>query len=270
MISLYGNSEERNFETSITFTSYLCVISYLFCIPYTGHTIELSGIDLLDGTPIIDVKPYIPQYDSQETTNANLMPAPMIPPHHSSASMLTSTLSEQLSTRQDEDVKADDRESFVEQPELADEQPELDSNATPKEVKRAKLCKLTGGDDSIKIDSNADTLNLNLSTNESDHHKVAPWVNKACSLQVRFTPSAQKQLDVVCAHQNTDSLITSNVDVLNAITHILQSDPRSVYRKQKCADRLYYFSVDHCHVTCWFDDQENAVEVVKIKPDPVR
>jgi tRNA-Thr(GGU) m(6)t(6)A37 methyltransferase TsaA len=28
-----------------------------------GDTLELSGVDLCDGTPILDVKPYIPQYD---------------------------------------------------------------------------------------------------------------------------------------------------------------------------------------------------------------
>jgi tRNA-Thr(GGU) m(6)t(6)A37 methyltransferase TsaA len=29
-----------------------------------GGVLSLSGIDLIDGTPILDVKPYIPQYDS--------------------------------------------------------------------------------------------------------------------------------------------------------------------------------------------------------------
>ena len=28
-----------------------------------GNTLLLSGIDLLDGTPVLDVKPYIPDYD---------------------------------------------------------------------------------------------------------------------------------------------------------------------------------------------------------------
>jgi tRNA (adenine37-N6)-methyltransferase len=29
-----------------------------------GDTLHLSGVDMIDGTPILDVKPYIPQYDS--------------------------------------------------------------------------------------------------------------------------------------------------------------------------------------------------------------
>ena len=33
----------------------------MFC--FSGATIYLSGIDILDGTPVLDIKPYIPQYD---------------------------------------------------------------------------------------------------------------------------------------------------------------------------------------------------------------
>lgn len=28
-----------------------------------GSTIFLSGVDILDGTPVLDIKPYIPSYD---------------------------------------------------------------------------------------------------------------------------------------------------------------------------------------------------------------
>lgn len=28
-----------------------------------GHRLILSGVDLVDGTPILDIKPYIPSYD---------------------------------------------------------------------------------------------------------------------------------------------------------------------------------------------------------------
>ena len=29
-----------------------------------GDTIHLAGVDILDNTPVLDIKPYIPQYDS--------------------------------------------------------------------------------------------------------------------------------------------------------------------------------------------------------------
>ena len=33
----------------------------------SGDTLRLSGVDLVDGTPILDVKPYLPQYDAPQT-----------------------------------------------------------------------------------------------------------------------------------------------------------------------------------------------------------
>ena len=38
----------------------------------------LSGVDLLDGTPVLDIKPYIPEYDSvPEATVPNWVDEPM-------------------------------------------------------------------------------------------------------------------------------------------------------------------------------------------------
>ncbi|MCC6146437.1 MAG: tRNA (N6-threonylcarbamoyladenosine(37)-N6)-methyltransferase TrmO [Anaerolineaceae bacterium] len=28
-----------------------------------GHTLEIAGVDVLDGTPLLDIKPYIPDFD---------------------------------------------------------------------------------------------------------------------------------------------------------------------------------------------------------------
>lgn len=54
-----------------------------------------------------------------------------------------------------------------------------------------------------------------------------------------------------------------------AIEAVLAADPRSVYRRQLCQDRLFFFTVDVAHVTCWFG--EDFVEVLRIKlaPGPV-
>lgn len=48
----------------------------------TGNTIDVSGIDVLDGTPLIDLKPYIPRFDRIDnasngwTENKELRPKP--------------------------------------------------------------------------------------------------------------------------------------------------------------------------------------------------
>ena len=50
-----------------------------------------------------------------------------------------------------------------------------------------------------------------------------------------------------------------------AITDVLRSDPRSVYRKTKCSDRMYFTSLDGVHVTAWYDPDIDGMEVIKIK-----
>merc|ERR1711971_1322493 len=37
-----------------------------------GDTITMSGIDLIDGTPVLDIKPYIPAYDTVERSIEDL------------------------------------------------------------------------------------------------------------------------------------------------------------------------------------------------------
>lgn len=56
----------------------------------------------------------------------------------------------------------------------------------------------------------------------------------------------------------------------HAIEAVLSADPRSAYRRKFCQDRLFYFSVDIAHVTCWFGD--GFAEVLRIKPasEPVQ
>ena len=39
-------------------------ISYVALTRVDGHTLSVRGLDLLDGTPILDIKPYIPAFDS--------------------------------------------------------------------------------------------------------------------------------------------------------------------------------------------------------------
>ncbi len=42
-------------------------LSFTVCklLRVEGHTLEVEGLDLVDGTPVLDVKPYIPFYDAE-------------------------------------------------------------------------------------------------------------------------------------------------------------------------------------------------------------
>ena len=38
-------------------------ISIVRLVAVTGSTLEILGVDLLDGTPVLDIKPYVPMFD---------------------------------------------------------------------------------------------------------------------------------------------------------------------------------------------------------------
>lgn len=39
-------------------------ISIVRLLAVNGSVLEISGVDLLDGTPVLDIKPYVPRFDS--------------------------------------------------------------------------------------------------------------------------------------------------------------------------------------------------------------
>jgi len=151
-----------------------------------GDTVYLSGIDLVDGTPVLDIKPYIPQYD-----------APSVQQH---------------------DIKEDDEKA-----EEAETDIETDVR-TPKWV----------GD---------------------------PEEN----LSVIFSSRAEedlKKLDI-----SKLKWLKSKSELRSAVFDILSSDPRSVYRKTKCSDRMYFTSLDCVHISAWYDPEIDGMEVLRLKQD---
>ena len=89
---------------------------------------------------------------------------------------------------------------------------------------------------------------------------------------IEFTASCLKALEQFHARNPDHSscnhcleLMSSAEDVKSAIVNILRNDPRSRYRKDKCSDRMYFFTIDKIHVTTWFDTESGTVHVLKVK-----
>jgi len=60
-------------------------------------------------------------------------------------------------------------------------------------------------------------------------------------------------------------------EFLACLMEVLRSDPRSVYRKGKASDRLFFTNIDNIHVTAWFDSSslgEGKVraEILRLMP----
>jgi hypothetical protein len=160
----------------------------------------VSGIDILDGTPILDIKPYIPQYDSP-----NL-----------SISQINNTVINE-SEKTDEPIHSEINETTT--------QP------------------IGWVEGSIVSDVSVD------------------FTPKSLSQLTKFHPLDDENKCNHCLNY-----LSGFEDAKNAITNLLRADPRSVYRRTKCVDRLYYFTIDSIHITSWFDIETNVVEVIKIKP----
>ncbi|XP_013788734.2 tRNA (adenine(37)-N6)-methyltransferase-like [Limulus polyphemus] len=112
-------------------------------------------------------------------------------------------------------------------------------------------------------------------TETSSQSQIPAWVcgDHVPELAVYFTQRTEKILDnfhTYSAHSSTCNyclkFLSGAVELKKVITSILKADPRSVYRRMHCTDRLYFFTVDTAHLTCWFDDSDAFVEVVNIKP----
>ena len=105
--------------------------------------------------------------------------------------------------------------------------------------------------------------------NETEEVRIASWIEKKPDLKVVFTTRAEKNL-AQFESSGRKLLHFSDVSSLRrSICDILSGDPRSVYRRRKCLDRLFYFNVDLANVTSWFDvndddDRTEVAEVLKI------
>ena len=155
-------------------------------------TLHLTGVDIVDGTPVLDIKPYIPQYDSpQPASSKSPSQDPCLSP-----------------------CQADDP---------------LDPSST--------------GGPGVSCPA---------------------WVgNPTDNLRVIFTSRAEAQLAKIDITRC--EWLRSQAELKEAIRDILAEDPRSVYRKDKCSDRMYFTSIDGVHVTAWFDPDIGGMEVVKIR-----
>lgn len=59
--------------------------------------------------------------------------------------------------------------------------------------------------------------------------------------------------------QSESSLPPHKLNFLKAVYEVFRSDPRSVYRKAKTPDRLFFTEIDGIKVTAWFDDGEDPI-----------
>lgn len=103
------------------------------------------------------------------------------------------------------------------------------------------------------------------------------WITLGSSektLNVAFTQDAVSQIRRFSPEAEDPayrlSFLKSPEEAQKAIEDILREDPRSIYRKMKGQDLLYFCVVDCMHVTTWFDEVIKKCEVLRVMPYSTR
>ncbi|KAF7223593.1 tRNA (adenine(37)-N6)-methyltransferase [Nothobranchius furzeri] len=253
-----------------------------------GDTLHLSDIDMIDGTPVLDIKPFIPEYDSPEVRiNPNPQPSDsQTEPLNKETNVLD--LNEDSDKEDDEDrnVVGDGRSLRLQN------QSETDVSFTNS---ASELCRVleevktfVAQDDMSHHDSKckkqvsecknakrSSRTSDNLCYGEQDRAAIASWIRDppVSCLDVRFTPHAEEQLaQFLPAHLSElredgrprFKFLHSSDEAVAAIRGVLSADPRSVYRRTRCRDKLFFFTIDTADITCWFG--HGFVEVLQVRP----
>ncbi|XP_006629903.2 tRNA (adenine(37)-N6)-methyltransferase [Lepisosteus oculatus] len=289
-----------------------------------GDTVHLSGIDMIEGTPVLDIKPYIPDYDAPHTRALDTVGSASTEQHMSeciSSDEETDALKQQNTKTEDlsgnllalEDGRGLQEEGqhasshskvmFSEDKSkaflmtstgaLGDSKPnrpcqiprEKDIPSVLAEIKSYVSHKnifTTLATEENVLQANSSTVrpceDERLQSSEEvqfgadSYTTIASWIREppVSSLNVRFTPHAERNLKEfqppgqAVPGKPSFQFLQSTEDAAAAIRGVLSADPRSVYRRTRCQDQLFHFTLDTAHITCWFG--EGFAEVLRVRP----
>ncbi|KAI4832707.1 tRNA (adenine(37)-N6)-methyltransferase [Pseudochaenichthys georgianus] len=250
-----------------------------------GDTVHLSDIDMIAGTPVLDIKPYIPDYDS---------------PHSRLDKEHCDPITDQKTDAQS-DLESDknDNEALVsllskDKPEAGIPVRDSSKSVSAQLPLHKNIHQML---DEVRADVTQGELQLSCASEDQVSHSpktkapecnvdypcygekaditIAGWIREppVSSLQVRFTPQAQKELaDFLPTHLSGPSesdrprfrFLRSTEEAVAAIRGVLSADPRSIHRRTRCRDRLFYFILDSADITCWFG--QGFAEVLQVRP----
>lgn len=262
----------------------------------------MSGIDILDGTPVVDIKPYIPQYDcpkqeflqagndlqsSSQDSGSDLAQKSqddydgMAEYVKDSTGCCSAGVDEVENCPQgDKQFTEECSESFVTEDKKCSDIDDMESLSDYTGNMDAEFRKSKGAVSGegcnvqeLKCSEGTRDSKPGLKTEPGTQVTAASWVHDApvSRLGVRFSTKSIHQLQALFSgvarkdgYRFQSKFVSSVYEAKEAITKILREDPRSVYRRKQCLDSLYYFTYDTLHITCWFE--EECAVVVLIKP----
>ncbi|XP_034246652.1 tRNA (adenine(37)-N6)-methyltransferase isoform X2 [Thrips palmi] len=206
-----------------------------------GGVVFFSGVDMVDGTPVLDIKPYIPQYDDPLDCQHPL-------------------LNENMESRLIVDGRESDDEDL--NPAILS----LDLTPRLREASLMGMREAPDGEEGTSPVLGRPLVSPAVSPGPSaslirPQVRVPAWIAQppVSRLEVKFNDTAVEQLSTIQTERN-ESVEEAKV----AIQSVLQEDPRSVYLRQRWNNQFYTFLIAGLHVSCRFDDNGSVVTVFRI------
>ncbi|XP_046403413.1 tRNA (adenine(37)-N6)-methyltransferase [Ischnura elegans] len=244
-----------------------------------GSSVYFSGVDMVDGTPVLDIKPYIPEYDCPSGFNS------------SDCGLEEVTVGRMMDGRELEDrEKAMNTLGVNLESQLKHSSSESLSNSNVALGFECEREAPDGEEDGINSAGQASAVNSNnLSVSPSpspgideelgrlapDNVTVPLWISKPPlpKLSVEFSGRAEGQLKELTrlnvvdgdGHENDTAGIPCENTLKRAIESVLSEDPRSIYVREKWVGQTYTFLIHNFHVRCKFDDNTRTVTVSQIR-----
>lgn len=250
-----------------------------------GNVIHFLGVDMVNGTPVLDVKPYIPQYDYPTPAFVENMSALVRPPTEGisdAAATLASlplddaaydarSISPRITNTVGIDTSSQSSRSPFEEP-----SPEQPSNVnTPLSPSSDSPSSANPVDGTYRAPPNprpdsergapdgqeryTPPQSARLTNITHDGIRVAPWISNPPSqtYDVRFTDDALARLNELIGERA--QAFKSNIECL------LSEDPRSQYVRNRYPDHEYSCVLEDLSISCIFDARSSVCTIIAIR-----
>jgi len=237
-----------------------------------GSSVHVSGIDILYGTPILDIKPYIPEYDAPSLpptlTRGEFMKeiAASSTPHAPTPVLKSRSHTHNGSFLDEEPASKTPSNGIVKKKVKVN--PEKYSELLNQAAEPPRLTTTQQLENLRALDS--ENLVAVSRASEAGGVRTAEWLEaEARDIQVIFNPIAEEQLKQFSPNAEDPRFRLSHCSSAAALRSLvasgLRQDPRSAYRRAKCSDVLHHITADVATVRCVFLDGD-SVEVLRVVP----
>ncbi|GJQ78564.1 hypothetical protein Trydic_g11675 [Trypoxylus dichotomus] len=251
------------------------------------NTIYFSGVDMVDQTPVLDIKPYIPQYDNPSLSASNVSDDDLVceggisfnDMHLSTDSMFNVS---SIQDSNDIEVAAgydnmnnrimDGEENGGRNQNVVGVNSAIPRNNVGTNLEESLYSRSTsrigereapdGEEEESSRQPTAGLRSTTSVTTPEGHIRVPTWIDHppVSTLTVIFKDRAIAQLNQLGSEAEEKKAI---------ITNVLREDPRSVYLRERLGSHCYVFRIADLNVSCKFNDPAHTVTVFKIFPNSV-